>query len=930
MDWKIISTVQQRSIRKTLLCYFLLAYVPVAVNSWKNILRLTVADEVGCITACAEDFQCSRWNFYPSPQTSALNVTQGNSCFLESKSFAELEKIFSSDQGTEKTRGRTSGVKRLRSDKGFVGAQTLVSGPVAFDSTTLLNFPQHFVRGCSYTISLWLWLWKTDVVENRFKYRRESIIFNTYRVDSGAVSPEYEPLFPAIIYNLRSKPGKFFFSTTKDEKGDYSGFFPDFDIKYNEWMHITLTATNDDVSAYINGKYVSNTRAVPSKMKQQSCPYYNFTGGDASDNILQDQNVSMKVTKDATALNTIFEVIGQRDGPANPGMMQDLTVIRGLALSEDHVNQLMNVRTPVTPPTLKKLLRLHGVYSLEGYSVRNWEKDFYRTIEWGVCPISVCGPVCLPEKFLLGLSDISSGADNANRGNEADYFNQLLDDFYSNGSPQKYAESLDPELASGDDQSSDMGLGSDSEPEPGSERFFNDPGDENMGDSDVPAGYYDDYYDSYGNPKPLTAEQKDILASYGYEDYADYDDYGYADGEYGGDDIGLPQQQRDLNNLDFNIAKRSASMGNSKKIKSATGAKELGGNKIKSSPSPSEQTSKTGKSKIKKVEKIGRMKVLDKNGDNADNSSARSNRNSTSSKHSSVIVLPRRHAFKQMIGLPGRGTKKKSSDGSSSSSSASPPGSSRFRFMDYVTPAAVMEYVNNAYRSFAAPAKKEEGDQDKIKKAKSSKSKSESKSQSKTKLKEEEGDEEQEEEEEYDSNRMSLLELDSEEESYLTYHPVGEKHFTLPIHLLFCSSICSSFFVLFLFFTCSSFFRSFFVLAGLSHDFSSHVTYPIPWFVSYCTRRYHFILLCHHITHHVTTSHYTGKVQALYDAAMIWLNGRHADFKSDVTHLTHTDSKDKSHVQYREEAVERATSALTLGENVGMFSLLLMTCSGFQ
>ena len=822
MDWKTISFVQQRSVRKILLCLFLIASVPVAVKSWKNIKRLTVADEAGCITACAEDYQCSRWNFYPSSQTSVLNVTQVNSCFLESKTYAELEKVFSSVQVTEKTVGKTSGVKRLKSDKGFVVAQTLLSGPVAFDSTTLLNFPQHFVRGCSYTISLWLWLWKTDALESRFRHRRESIIFSTNRVDSRSVSTEYEPLFPSIIYNLYSKPGKLFFSSTKDENGDYSGFFPDFDIKYNEWMHITLTATNDDVAAYINGKYMSHTRAVPSKMKQQKCPYYNFTGRDSMENILQDQNilknqntpqdqnilkdqytpqdqnVSMKIAKDATAFNTILQVIGQREGPANPGMMQDLTVIRGLALSEDHVKQLMNVRTPVTPPTLKKLLRLHGVHTLEGYSVLSWENDFYRMIEWGFCPTSVCGPICLTEKFLLGLTDTSSGVDNI-RGNESDYFNQLLDDFYSYGddsnSPHNSMESIDPRSTNGDEQLSDMDLGpnSDSDSESGTERFFNDPGDEDIGDSDDSAGYYDDYYDSYGNPKPLTDEQKDILASYGYGDYTDYDDYGYdgeREGEYGydGDDVGLPQQQRDLNRLDFNMAKRRTNMGYSKEKKSVTDAKEIDANKIKSSTSPSKDKSKSGKSKIKKVEKIGRMKVLVKNEDDANNSSARSNNSSGKSSRQSMIVLPRRHAFKQMIGLPGRSAKKKSTEGSSSSSLKS---NKPFTFMDYVTPAAIIEYVNNAYKSFAAPESEEEGendkDKDKSKKVKSSNSKPKSQST----LKSRRGDEEEEEEEgEYESDRMSLLELDNEEESYLTYHPVGEKHST-PAHLLSYSALYS-------------------------------------------------------------------------------------------------------------------------------------------
>ena len=71
-------------------------------------------------------------------------------------------------------------------------------------------------------------------------------------------------------------------------------------------------------------------------------------------------------------------------------------------------------------------------------------------------------------------------------------------------------------------------------------------------------------------------------------------------------------------------------------------------------------------------------------------------------------------------------------------------------------------------------------------------------------------------------------------------------------------------------------------------------------------------LHCLILTHHTTAiRHVPGKVQALYDAAMIWLNGRHTSFKDDVTLLTSL--KEESSVEYRERAIERATSALTLG-----------------
>ena len=59
--------------------------------------------------------------------------------------------------------------------------------------------------------------------------------------------------------------------------------------------------------------------------------------------------------------------------------------------------------------------------------------------------------------------------------------------------------------------------------------------------------------------------------------------------------------------------------------------------------------------------------------------------------------------------------------------------------------------------------------------------------------------------------------------------------------------------------------------------------------------------------------HPVGRVQALYDAAMIWLNGRHEQFAADLSSDALSSESEVFWIQYRDRAVERATSALTLG-----------------
>eukprot|EP01042_Synura_sphagnicola_P006603 gene6603-8441_t len=72
-------------------------------------------------------------------------------------------------------------------------------------------------------------------------------------------------------------------------------------------------------------------------------------------------------------------------------------------------------------PMMPSLMRLNGIFSLENYCVKLWNYNFYLLIEWGICPESVCGEVCIEEKFLLGLtqgkrrSKVSRSADNIRR-----------------------------------------------------------------------------------------------------------------------------------------------------------------------------------------------------------------------------------------------------------------------------------------------------------------------------------------------------------------------------------------------------------------------------------------------------------------------------------------------------------------------------------
>jgi hypothetical protein len=320
---------------------------------------------------------------------------------------------------SEKSTGTYRNKRKEHLNMDHVSIQHLLSQPIATDSRTLLNFPQYFVKGCSYTITTWVWLWKNDRHERN---KRESIVFSSRQINLKNDKDD-EILLPAIIFDIVKYPGRFFFSVAKDPSGDYSGFSPPSSVKYHEWTHIAMTIGDGYVNAYINGEFLqkatfaSSTKKCPHTSPKRDSKFYN----DSPNNINAHNNENAHGNDDKDKYqeeiisNTIFQVAGGRHIPSIPGLVQDVMIYRNVALSEDHIQQVMNFKRPVTSKPLKSLMSLYGLYSLEDYSVKLWEDSYYQMIEWGLCPGSVCGSVCLDEKFLLGHGSIKS-----NRSGDSD------------------------------------------------------------------------------------------------------------------------------------------------------------------------------------------------------------------------------------------------------------------------------------------------------------------------------------------------------------------------------------------------------------------------------------------------------------------------------------------------------------------------------
>ena len=173
-----------------------------------------------CSRYCQIENNCYEWEIHFAGRKSSgktesvANISTSEridvNCILLSREMMEImNRIpFIREENLKRISGRKSfyeDYSRLSSKlNSAIHTQSLIDQTIALDSSTLLNFPQHFVTGCSYTLSVWVWIWRP--------YNGESVdkvIFNTKEVHPKV--SEDPPLLPSIVNNIGGNSDQFFF-----------------------------------------------------------------------------------------------------------------------------------------------------------------------------------------------------------------------------------------------------------------------------------------------------------------------------------------------------------------------------------------------------------------------------------------------------------------------------------------------------------------------------------------------------------------------------------------------------------------------------------------------------------------------------------------------------------------------------------------------
>ena len=447
-------------------------------------IQLGYHDYIACESLCRNDKKCIQWllssNEINEPNNMLIhldddvNRSNGNmsdvkynasvsfDCYLLSRTMIRIENslpsIFndysssasssspssSSSSSPQQIRGikvfqhsrdgMSSNVRVSNSNQPFhpswidhrVQFKTLIEGTVVMDTSSLMNFAEHVVRGCSYTISLWMWLYKTKELKNR---QHIKVFFQFTEIQPKTVNDSGWDL--GLLTNAGSyeNQNKFFFSGCRGKNDDdYLGIWRGGDIRYNEWIHIAITIEGSKLKLYIDGKYIDYIiNPKWNATTDDQCVYDNNMIITKKDNVNINGNINVNpstTTESSPTSSAIPTTIDQYNAsllanpwsayPSNmilhlfgisggrksiPGMLHQVIMIRNYALTAEQVILLRDRTEPPLSYSFTKHMRQNKIINLEGFCPIDITYSFYVMWQWGLCPTWVCGEVCVNSHF---------------------------------------------------------------------------------------------------------------------------------------------------------------------------------------------------------------------------------------------------------------------------------------------------------------------------------------------------------------------------------------------------------------------------------------------------------------------------------------------------------------------------------------------------
>ena len=373
--------------KSRVLAFFVFLSLTPPMLGWTQVKEMVgTIDEVSCAVSCHFDNQCTEWILVRHHRSRAFNK-----CYLQSEEFVKLKGLFKTDLINKDIVTRTGNIYSPDTFK----HTRLVTGPVAVSRTTTLNMPFNFYVGCSYTIMLWAWVWKPSKLP-----KSEMTLFTTRE---SIPQSTQQALLPSIVYNLGAHPDRMFLSTLHDKGGNFEGMWGSA-LPYNQWVHLSLSFEGYKMTLHINGKQYKTQLSIKRRdeTSTMTCPVREGGGGG------QENEVNLPYVYDLEN-NTIIH-IGGVPGGTMAGILQNMDVFSGVALTTAQINKWMSWHPHMEYPTLESLFGRSYKQLVQPMSIEELKGSVYGLVALGVCPEAVCGPLCvLGEEPLQGVAGGTEG-----------------------------------------------------------------------------------------------------------------------------------------------------------------------------------------------------------------------------------------------------------------------------------------------------------------------------------------------------------------------------------------------------------------------------------------------------------------------------------------------------------------------------------------
>ena len=323
--------------------------------------------------------------------------------------------------------GGAAATRKVSRDKGSRGepvVSRLVAGPLPLDRTTTMTIPQHFSKGCEYTIGVWVWHWRgttgADFAGDQRRAvfsAREAYAGDVDSADTAAVRASSEArelaLLPSVLFGIGGSDLYYMSPMMDRRRKTFLGRYASEPLRHSQWTHLAMSITADSYTLFVDGAVVetaANLDLYPEIIRAQREPEA-VAAEDARKGaeLLREARVNMcpysRMHPSKVVNNTVIQVGAINNGIPMSGLIQDLVVVRNVAMDSAGVGRLMAASPPRTPVMLLELMEAVGLHSLEGVCEPRWRDNAWLQASWGMCPTELCGPVCLDPFFLRFWND---------------------------------------------------------------------------------------------------------------------------------------------------------------------------------------------------------------------------------------------------------------------------------------------------------------------------------------------------------------------------------------------------------------------------------------------------------------------------------------------------------------------------------------------